>query len=164
MAEVETESGIPAIEAELMLLNWSVTANGGAKLIFAISEEDLEPFRSLTRKDGKHPGQRLQAVFVVLNADETPAPRRVVGPRCLLAGRWCREETFQEFLSATWPTLWTDAINTLDGGEYIRKDEAAAMVLRRVCEVNTRYELDEKPEAGRLFDLYIRGPYSEIRP
>lgn len=163
MSEIETDSGIQGIEAELMLLNWNESATGGAKLIFAISPEDLEPFKLLTRKEGKRPGQRLQAVFVPIAEDETPKPRRPVGPRCMLAGRWCKEPLFHEFLSSTWPTLWAECANTVDGGEFIPRDEAAAGVLRRLCGIGTRFELDERQEAARSFDLLIRGPYSEIR-
>lgn len=159
MSVEKTESGIEAISAEVMLLNWNVTATGGAKLVFAISEDELEPFRTLTRKEGKRPGQRLQAVFAIINEDEQPA-KVPIGPRCMLAVRWCKEQSFQLFLGKTWPTWWAERCREQDG-EYPSAETIAAYVVQKVCGVESRRELDSDKEAGRRFDLAIRGPYSE---
>jgi hypothetical protein len=83
-----------------MLLNWSVTANGGAKLVLQLPDEEaLEPFKAMTLAKGKHAGQRLAAVFVEIGDDEKPVPQRRpgAGPLAQLAGRWCEDERFQQF-------------------------------------------------------------------
>jgi hypothetical protein len=154
------------IEAELMLLNWQVTATGGAKLVFAISEDDLEPFKSLTRKEGKRPGQRLAAVFVPIGDDEKPAaapPPGKIGPLCMLAVQWCKNIQFQGFLAATWPTFWNDYTNdNREGGEYAPWEHIAALTVQRVCGIESRKELDTNREAARTFNLEIRGPFKEL--
>lgn len=53
----------------------------------------------------------------------------------------CREALFQQFLGA--------------------QDEAeAAEVVRRVCHVTSRGEIDQNPEAQQLFHEVIRKPYA----
>lgn len=63
------------IEAEVMLLNWSESANSGCKLVFEISAEDLEPFKALKTRAGKKvAGQRFAAVLVLIDDDESVVP------------------------------------------------------------------------------------------
>lgn len=160
---------LPTIKAELMLLNWQVTATGGAKIIFAIDETELEPFKLLTRREGKRPGQRLMAVFVPIGDDEQPKPAQPahtpgkVGPLCMLAALWCKDVKFQAFLAARWPTLWNELTNdNREGGEYAPWPHIAALTVKRICGIDSRKDLDSNADAARTFNLEIRGPYMEI--
>jgi hypothetical protein len=161
MSTIETESGIEAIGADLMLLNWSISATGGAKMIVAISEEELEQFRKFSRKEGKTPGQRFQTAWVPIGDDERPI-KTPIGPLCLLAARWCRDQRFIEFLEATWPTLWHTGVSELSESGEFEGSEIAAFIVHRVCGISSRRELDTNKQAAQTFNLTIRGPFSEV--
>jgi hypothetical protein len=65
-------SVIPAKELELWLLGWSESHNGGCKVTFQVTEDDLVYFRSATIRKGKHAGQRYAGFLVQLTDQETP--------------------------------------------------------------------------------------------
>lgn len=141
---------VRTINAELMLLNWSDTATTGGKVVFAVGPDDLEKFKSLTRKEGKRPGQRFMAAFALV--DEQEQPERI-GPLCTLAVMWCRDTAFQAWLADRFPEQWAGA------AESASDSDAAGDVLRRVLMIDSRRDLDTKPDAARRFTNLIRGPY-----
>jgi len=173
-----------AINIEAMLLNWSETANGGAKIVLQLADpDDLEPFRRMTLAKGKRAGQRLGCAFVEIGDDEKPVERRIfadgssefarrasegmekataplrrgAGPLAQLAGRWCAHKQFQTWVSISFPSI----CNRLDslGGVAGSADDYTAAVVRQVCGVASRAELDTDPNAGRSFHKLIREPY-----
>lgn len=80
-----------------------------------------------------------------------------------LAGRWCNDRTFQQWLSSTFPEEW--AVATAQPWwhgkpKQIEKSKTAAVV-RDVCEVKSRTEFDTDELAARRFHHLIRGPYSD---
>lgn len=60
----------------------------------------------------------------------------------------CGETEFQDWLAAQWPSLWA-----------ARGDPAE--VVRCVCEVASRAEIDNDPEAQARFQERIRGPWAK---
>lgn len=63
----------PAFSGEVMLLDWSETAKGGAKIVLQLDGPDaLEPFRTMTLAKRGIAGQRLMAVLVEIGEDEKP--------------------------------------------------------------------------------------------
>ncbi len=64
---------IPTIHGEAMLMSWSETHSGGAKITLLLADpEDLEPFKAMTIKKGKVAGQRLMYALVEIGHDEKP--------------------------------------------------------------------------------------------
>lgn len=60
------------ISLEVMLLDWSETAKGGAKIVLQLpSPEDLEPFRKMTLAKRGVAGQRLAVAMVEIHDDES---------------------------------------------------------------------------------------------
>jgi hypothetical protein len=148
------------INIEVMLLSWAETSNGGAKIVLQLADaDDLERFKLMTLAKGKRAGQRLAAVFVEIGDDERPVPHRKsgAGPLAQLAGRWCEDERFQGWLFERFHEAVTETApencDSFDGAAL------AAMVLRHVCGVSSRAELDTNPNAGRSFHKLIREPY-----
>lgn len=176
------------ISAELMLLNWNESANSGCKLIFEISADELEPFKALRTRAGKKvSGQRFAAVLVLIDDDETPvsaeqapkpadkevkeklndnaelaSPARrggfsdAVGPRARLAVQWCAQERFANWLDASFPHI-SEELGVAATGAH---EEFSKRVLRDLCGIDSRKELDTNEEAGKHFDTVIRHPYS----
>lgn len=145
------------LKAEFMLLNWHESASGGSKLIFAVSPDEMEQFKTLDRKDGKKLGQRLMAVLVPIGDDEQPVPHETKKPstskfpsgRTGLAVRWGADPDFRAWLRDSFETPICDEV-------------AAALMIRTVCEVESRKLLD-LPGVAERFDRLIRIPYSDDR-
>lgn len=70
------------------------------------------------------------------------------GALAKLAGIFCEQEQFREFLAAKWQ----------DDAPYDTTSKAADLV-RRVCEVDTRAKFDNDPAAADRFHDRIRIPY-----
>lgn len=82
--------------------------------------------------------------------DETIAADKPKGGQLAkLAGMWCDE-----------PKFW-DWINTLDGWILIEDENEAKCYVYEKCEIGSRAELDNNPEAAEKFHNLIRIPYSE---
>ena len=146
-----------AINIEAMLLNWSETANGGAKIVLQLADPgDLEMFKLMTLAKGGRAGQRLGCAFVEIGDDEKPVePRKPgAGPLAQLAGRWCEDKQFQTWLANTFAAMW-NATQT----PPFESEAAAANVVRALCGVASRRELDTNPNAGRTFHKLIREPF-----
>ena len=146
-----------AINIEVMLLAWSESHNGGAKLVLQLADPaDLEAFKAMTVKHGKIAGQRLACAFVQIGDDEKPVvDEHKGGPLAQLAGRWCQDERFQAWLAEKFPLAWRQA-----AGVYGDAHDAAAEVVRDVCCVASRAELDHNPAAAFEFHTRIRDPYA----
>lgn len=120
-------------KGEVQLLGWSDTHNGGAKLILQLSDPaDLEPFKHLTSKHGKVAGQILGAVIVVpedepepkRSQEPTPEPQPKGGALAQLAGMWCRNIVFQEWLKANFQAeqrMASEALAEPDAYELARE-------------------------------------------
>ncbi len=72
------------------------------------------------------------------------------GALAKLAGMWCAEPEFAQWAQHEG---WCD-VNDAD---------SAAAHVRTLCVISSRAELDSNPDAKRLFDERIRGPYSKFR-
>jgi len=147
-----------AFKGEVQLAGWGETHNGGAKVTFWLqSSEDLEAFRRMTVAKGKIAGQRLMLVAVEIGDDERPVVRHGKGPGLTrLAAMWCEQPPFRVWLKSAYPPAWATAeAVTMFGSEQ----DVAAEVVRSLCEVKSRAELDTNAAAQQLFHSRIRLPY-----
>jgi hypothetical protein len=151
---------IRVIQVDLMLLNWSETANGGAKVVFQLADtDDLAHFRSLTLAKGGRSGQLFSAALALVE-DEPEAIKRRVGPRCQLAVRWCKDPEFRGWLEREYPEATAAVLRAAPGATS--KEEWAAAVVRAVIGVKSRAEIDKSEAAATLFDLRLRAPFMEF--
>lgn len=72
------------------------------------------------------------------------------GALCRLAGIWCKDEDFWQWLG-----------DNYGQGIPVENEEDAAQLLREICEVNSRREIDHDPAAEARFHNIIRKPFIE---
>ena len=60
----------------------------------------------------------------------------------------CNEPEFQDWLASCWPAIWSACGDP-------------AETVRRICEVNSRADIDNDPEAQARFQERIRGPWAK---
>lgn len=150
MTGIDFDSGHKGGSLEAMLLRWSETSNGGATIVLQLCDvADLEAFKMMTLAKGKIAGQRLSIVYVEIGDDEKPKPLpEKGGPLSILAARWCQDPEFQ---------LWLAKDFIVD--EELPIEEAAAVIVRDICNVKSRRELDHNDAAAHNFHEYFRRPF-----
>jgi hypothetical protein len=155
----------PIFSDEVQLAGWRESHTAGPLVTFRLTDPSLmSVFRGMTVVKGNVAGQRLAMVLVEIADDETPrepepvhAEHRKLGPLGLLAVQWCREPSFREWL---WKDVWkVDEDGVLRRMEHIPDEKAAAVLVRELCGVASRREIDEKPVAARAFEERIRKVY-----
>lgn len=155
----------PMFQGEVQLAGWSESHNGGCKVTFWLADpSDLDAFRAMTVRKGNTAGQRLACVLVEIGDDEQPVPPQPKaepekpkgGPLAKLAGMWCNDAQFVEWMRRTYCGTWTKAQIEHPNDA---PDDWAAYVIRELCHISSRAELDSDPEAAQRFQLAVRGPY-----
>lgn len=155
---------------EMQLAGWSESHTGGCKVTFWLqSPDDLQAFRALTVRKGNTAGQRFMAALVEIGDDEQPvqplAPEKPKGgPLAKLAGMWCNDPEFFNFIRPAYDKLLGG-----DGNGYgdVAPDEFGttagycAHCIKVFCKINSRAELDHDPIAAEKFHALIRGPYQK---
>lgn len=108
-------------------------------------------------------GQRLRLSVKAIAEDSLPediAPHtraragETTKPLARLAGMWCRDPKFIQWLSGTFPSRWKAHAT---GQEH----ERAAAVVRSVCGVTSRAHLDGNGKAAALFHEHLRRPFTD---
>ncbi|MFP4895600.1 hypothetical protein [Paraburkholderia sp. EG304] len=80
----------------------------------------------------------------------TTTQRPKGGELAKLAGRWCGERAFREWVE----TIQANPCNNAAG---------AAAFVRAVCGIGSRAQLDHDAAARAKFDQHIRKPYAKYR-
>ena len=108
-------------------------------------------------------GQLLTCVVVETDGNGDPVPQDAPEPKrgrhgkfpdglCGLAVRWCEDPDFFRWLRAEFPNI---AKNTLP--------PSAAVLLKSVCGISSRKELDADTPGRATFIKYIKEPYAASR-
>lgn len=144
---------------ESQLLGYGESDTSGTWVKFRLPDRD-----HLSKIDGKK-GQRFILMTIEIADDETLVPQGqkdefVRSPPTQhalsrLAGRWCREVSFRNWLSDEFPDEATCLPVPLD-------EDGAATILRHACRVDSRAELDTSIGAADRFHKIIRTPYMQI--
>lgn len=95
----------------------------------------------------------------VKRAKGTPGVRTKLAA---LAGRWCNDPKFREWLMATFVEEWKRVARNHPWNGVKETDaerEVAAAVVREVCEVKSRSEFDSDAQAGQRFSRLVRLPF-----
>lgn len=146
---------------EMQFKRYSDTSTQGQTVTFTVpSREELEPFIGLE-------GKRFQSVFVLIGDDEMPADppaaqkpgegrdRPFRGPLCSWVAIRCSEPAFAAWLETAHPGLWLEQFTNLGDAE-----EAAAEIVRDLCQVVSRRDLDTDEEAAARLHARVRKPYA----
>lgn len=144
----------PNFAGEMQLAGWSESHTGGCKVTFWLqSPDDLQAFRELTVRKGNTAGQRFMAALVEIGDDEQPVSPVTEKPKggalAKLAGMWCSDPDFQNWL---WVTADYTGTPTSEG---------CAETIRSWCDVDSRADLDNTPAAAEKFHKFFRGPYQK---
>lgn len=147
------------LNGETMLMDWGESSTQGPWIKLRLqTTEELDAFRGMTKAKGGKNGQRLATCCVEIGDDEQPVPRATTkgGPLSQLAAQWCRDADFQAWLFQEYPKhvdhLWPNVVDPI-------AEPSVARLLRVVCTVNSRAELDNDPFAKQAFEERIREPY-----
>jgi hypothetical protein len=128
-------------QGEMMLLGWKETHNGGATVTLQLADAgQLDSFKTMTVAKGKVAGQRLAVVMVEIGDDEQPVEQQKGGALSKLAGMWCEDAEFRDWLG-------------------VDSAERAAEMIRRHCGITSRAQLDHDPIAAGKFNVRFRIPY-----
>ncbi|AEZ50834.1 hypothetical protein DC1_00015 [Burkholderia phage DC1] len=148
----------PTFHGEMQLAGWSETHTGGCKVTFWLPDPaDLDAFRALTVRKGNVAGHRFMVAMVEIGDDEQPV-QQPAGPRpepepekpkggalARLAGMWCNDPDFWAWLRSQ--------------GNKCASAEDAAAIVRDICDIDSRAELDSSADAERAFQESIRSPF-----
>lgn len=77
------------------------------------------------------------------------------GPLARLAGQWCKDERFWWWLSGA--SFETTGVILIGG---ITTEDSARSLVRSICKIESRAELDHNQEAEKIFHEKIRIPFS----
>ena len=146
---------IIAFKGEVWLLSWRESHNNGATVTFQLADvEDLDAFKRMTVRKGKRAGQRLACVLVEIGEDEQPVVQeKKGGPLSKSAAQMCENELFRKFLRESYPTNWKQF---LYGSTTLNSADVAASVVRQLCGVTSRADLDHNHEAAKRFHELMR--------
>lgn len=133
----------PAFSGEVQLRRWSESSTQGVQVTFALADADeLEPLKAKS-------GKRFACVLVEIGDDEAPVQqhKEPIGQNCLWAVGRCREPEFWRFLNASF------------NADAVTNEAEAADLVRFLCTVESRRELDTDEASARQFLKQIKGPY-----
>jgi hypothetical protein len=99
------------------------------------------------------PGQPAALAALKTAAQAQAAERAKGGNASKWLGMRCAEPAFQDWLEATFPNQRGAGVGEAPPGR-------AASIVRAVCCVNSRAEIDNNKEALQRFDRLIRQPWS----
>lgn len=152
----------PTFAGEVQFRRYSDTSTQGTQIVLALP--DREALQSFIGLEGK----RFMAVLVQIGDDEQPVDasnsrdiakvrksdiaREPLGDLCWRAVQWCKEPEFWAFLEAAYG---------VDSMLPVASELDATGVVRVLCQIESRKELDTNPEAARKFHQFIRGPYQK---
>jgi hypothetical protein len=148
----------PTFSGEVQFAGYSDSSRSGPRVTLRLDDRaELELFVGCE-------GKRYMAVLVEIMDDETPAQERKTEPlqqsdkpkggaRSQWVAMRCNEPAFQQWLCRAFPLDWRRLPSETASG-------VAANVVRKVCGIESRAELDANPAAAKYFDELIRAPYA----
>lgn len=143
MVEVLGEGMNPQYAGEVRVVRSSYTSKNGPTITLAL--HDIDELGKVASLDGK----RFMVALVQIGDDEQPveAPELKGGELAKLAGRWCSDPEFWEWL------------NQFHSGDLVDSEKRAAELVRDICNISSRARLDHDKFAAARFNDLIREPY-----
>ena len=102
------------------------------------------------------PGQPVALAAIKTKAQQESAERAKGGEAAKWLGIRCGEVAFRQWLAESWPKQYADAIGRTE-------NERAASVIRAVCGVESRADIDNDKFAAVRFDTLIRKPWQQYQ-
>lgn len=138
-----------AIAASSVRVN--TLADGTLRVVFDVEPAHAQAAFALFGQPG-HPA----ALTALKTAAQKQAERAKGGEAARWLGIRCGEVAFRQWLAETWPNQYAAAIGRTE-------NERAAYVIRSVCCVNSRADIDNDKFAAVRFDTLIRKPWQQYQ-
>ena len=161
-------------QGEIMLMSGGNPLGQGMWVSFWLDAEGGDhPFAGCTGRGSDHPGDMFAVVFVELDDDDEPINqekrRRLEAVRgnrggalARLAGQWCSNEQFLQYLSEKVQIPKTTKEQpTSRPVDWWRQDDRAARWIRWMCGIESRADLDHNAKAAETFHEKIRLPFMD---
>ena len=128
---------------EAMLLRWGDNNSSGRTVTFQLPELPGDhPFKGMP--SGAKNGQRVGLSIALIDDDESIKPTQQYS-LARRAGMLCSERPFQFFLNDEYPE------RALEARGIQQSDKAAAEIVRLICAIESRSELDTNEHAKGVF-------------
>ena len=152
---------------EAQLQNWNVSSTRGITItLYLADEKDLEPFKQMTLKAGKQAGQRLMVAVSRIGDQEQEEPLVPITQEseqkhsashfppglCGLAVKWSNDSVF-----ANWAWVFHKAHRVGEGPS----EEWVEQLIKMICNIDSRKELDTNKKAAEVFNNEFRLPYQD---
>lgn len=168
----------PTFKGETQFLAWGDGPQGPWIKLKLPDSDDLGPFRGMTQAKATMAGQRMACVLVEIGDDEKPVGDGVQrippkaeegcdsshpsqpkgGELAKLSGVLCSHPEFRLWLAGKFSARWWGVVS--DHQDF-KDEQIAAQVIRDVCQVKSRAELDHDGEAAERFHELIRRRWLE---
>ncbi len=139
-----------AISAAAMTVR--TMADGSLRITVEVEPQDAQKAFALFGKPGAP--MALAALAEGHAAVKEPEPKG--GERAKWVAMRCKEESFRNWAFSWWPALSREV------APHLSDEEAVAEIVRKVCGVKSRAELDTDGPTGRKFDALVRKPWFEF--
>jgi hypothetical protein len=147
----------PTFQGEVQFRRYSDTSTQGQQIVLQVAgRAELEPFIGME-------GRRFMAVLVMIGDDEEPVPPPVekpakegpkrMGPALEFLVKLSKDAEFLAWLERVYPDQWGAALGKTAA-------EKGASVVRAICSVESRREIDGNGNALWLFEEHIRKPWA----
>lgn len=138
---LEQGAEVPSFyQGEMQFKRYSDSSTQGQQLTFLVDSAALDRFKG-------EEGARFMCVLVKLDDGDQPVPLKDTS-NSRAAGRLCNDINFCRWLYRSQAELWQQATNrNPDHSPYMLAGE----VVRQVCGVRSRADLDSNPEAWATF-------------
>lgn len=133
-------------------------ADGSLRIEVEVEPNDAQAAFALFGRPGAPMAIAALVVGHAAKSNEPEPGKPKGGERAKWCAIRCGETHFQIWMRRTFPDAWQRNVTT---GMLLT--DAAASVLRAVCSIESRIELDNDPDVARRFDRLIRHPYGEVR-
>lgn len=128
-------------------------ADGTLRLVLDIEPRNAQAAFTLFGSPGTPVALAALRSLKVVSMEEEEKPKG--GPLCQWVAMRCNEQEFQLWLSVHFPKIWP--------GTTGKPHERAAEVVRQVCEIESRAEIDNDEGAYERFHELIREPWKKYR-
>lgn len=150
-----------AYRGDAQFLAWGDGPQGPWIKLKLPDSDDLAPFRGMTQAKATQAGQILAIGIIEVRDGDQPSAEtdaKIIeaakgGAKARLAGILCADPTFQKWLF--------DRMGAVILSPSVDREASAAAMIRELCRVRSRAELDHNEAAGKTFDAEIRLPWQE---
>lgn len=132
-------------------------ADGSLRIEVEVEPKDAQAAFALFGRPGAPMALAALKEGYAAVGNEPKSPKPEEKPKGGLLSQWaamrCAEEPFQKWIASEYPAAFED----IEGPPLVR----AAILIRKICSIRSRAELDHDTDAAELFRKYILHPWQK---